>query len=356
MRLKTIRARNMQEAMELVREQLGAEAIIVATHEDEGARGVRITAATDAEAGDAPAGERVLSYETLQVIGNALDDHGTPPELADRILNAAATQAAPDPCLALAGGLDTIFGFLPLPETGGGRPLMFIGPPGGGKTSAVAKLAARTVIAGRSVSLITTDTVRARAVEQLEAYAGRLGVAATVAPDPVALIEAIENSGSDDLIIIDTMGVNPYSEEDMTRLMDFAGAIAVDPVLVLSAGRDAVEAMEIARAYGEAAPSRLLVTGLDMVRRLGSVLAAADAADLAFSDVSPSPTIVNGLRPVNPVSLARLLLPSDSRSAAAEEDVVTQPMRSVHPTPAQRTQRGAPRKAEDDELEAQGSE
>ena len=49
-----------------------------------------------------------------------------------------------------------------------------------------------------------------------------------------------------------------------------------------------------------------------MVRRLGSVLAAVEASGLAFSDVSPSPNIVNGLRPVNAVSLARLLLPSEA--------------------------------------------
>ena len=44
MRLKTIHARTMQQAIELIREQMGAEAIIVATHEDEGTRGVRVTA------------------------------------------------------------------------------------------------------------------------------------------------------------------------------------------------------------------------------------------------------------------------------------------------------------------------
>lgn len=355
MRLKTIHARTMQEAMELVREQLGAEAIIVATHEDEGSRGVRVTAATDAEEDGFSTGERALSYEMLQLIGNALDDHGTPTELTDRILNAAATQPAPDPHLALASGLDATFGFQPLPDSGGGRPLMMIGPPGGGKTSAVAKLAARSIIAGRKISLITTDTVRARAVEQLEAYAARLGIAVNVAPDPVALIEAIESGSPDDLTVIDTMGVNPYSEDDMTKLMDFAGAIAVDPVLVLSAGRDVIEAMEIARAYAEVAPTRMLVTGLDMVRRLGSVLAAADAAGLAFSDVSPSPTIVNGLRPINPVSLARLLLPADGRYADnGDEGRTIAPASATRSRPPRHEAAGSPKRdAEDDELAAQ---
>ena len=313
MKLKTIHARTMQEAMELVREQMGAEAVIVATHEDEKTRGVRVTAASDTEDRHIPEGERTLTFEILQLVGNALDDHGTPPKLADKILNSVVTQKNSDPYLALSGALGENFDFIPLPETGKNtQPIMLIGPPGVGKTSACAKIAARSLIAGNSIHLITTDTVRAKGVEQLESYAGRLGHQVAKAPDPLALIEAIENAKSESLIIIDTMGVNPYRKDDIGKLEEFVGAISVEPILVLSAGRDSIDGSEIARAYAAVTPTRMLVTGLDMVRRLGSVLAAIDSSGLAFSDVSPSANIVNGLRPVNQNSLARLLLPPES--------------------------------------------
>jgi flagellar biosynthesis protein FlhF len=309
MRLKTIHARTMQEAMELVRDQMGAEAIIVATHEDEGTRGVRVTAASDSDDRHLPEAERAITFETLQMIGNSLDDHGTPPQLTDRLLNNVASQVNPDAYISLASALQNTYKFLPLPESGvDTRPIMLIGPPGCGKTSAAAKLAARSILAGHSVTLITTDTVRARAFEQLEAYGSRLGLITKVAPDPLALIEEIEIAATDDLIVVDTMGVNPYSQGDMERLTDFSSAITMEPILVLNAGRDAIEVVEIVKAYKDIKPTRMLITGLDMVRRLGSVLAAVEAAGLAFSDVSPSPNIVNGLRPINPVSLARLLL------------------------------------------------
>ena len=312
MRLKTIHARTMQEAMELVRDQMGAEAIIVATHEDEATRGVRVTAASDSDDRHIPEAERAITFESLQMIGNSLDDHGTPPQLTDRLLNSVAKQANSDAHMSLASALQVTYRFLPLPESGiDARPIMLIGPPGGGKTSAAAKLATRSVLAGHPVTLITTDTVRARAFEQLEAYGSRLGIITKVAPDPLALIEEIENAAADNLVVVDTMGVNPYSQEDMDKLIDFSGAITMEPILVLTAGRDAIEVVEIAKAYKEIKPTRMLVTGLDMVRRLGSILAAVDASGLAFSDVSPSPNIVNGLRPVNAVSLARLLLPSE---------------------------------------------
>ena len=127
MRLKTIQARTMQEAMELIREQMGAEAIIVATHEDEGTRGVRVTVASDAEDRHIPQEDRTLTFQMLQQVSNALDDHGTPPELADRLLNSAAMEADADPNLALAGALDAHYDFQPLPDNGGQtRPIMLI--------------------------------------------------------------------------------------------------------------------------------------------------------------------------------------------------------------------------------------
>jgi len=55
---------------------------------------------------------------------------------------------------------------------------------------------------------------------------------------------------------------------------------------------------------------RMLLTRLDMARRVGGVLAAADAARLAFSEVSITPHIADSLSPINPVSLARLIMPN----------------------------------------------
>ena len=115
MRLKTIHARTMQEAMELVRDQMGAEAIIVATHEDEGTREVRVTAASDSDDRHIPEAERAITLETLQMIGNSLDDHGTPPQLTDRLLNNVASQVNPDAYMSLASALPVSYTHLTLP-------------------------------------------------------------------------------------------------------------------------------------------------------------------------------------------------------------------------------------------------
>ena len=320
MRLKTFHAATMKEAMELVREQLGPEAIIVATHEDQSARDVRVTAAIDADDGDAAFDANREPLDIVDRLSEALEAHGTPTPLADKLLSAAAQLGIDDPTLALAGAIDDCFAFLPLPDERGEKPLMFIGPPGCGKTVGMAKLAVRTRLEGNSVTFISTDTLRAGAVEQLATYAKLLQAEFLSAEDPLAFVQAIRNAEPAAQILIDTSGVNPMNPEDLKRLHDFIGAAQLELVLVMAAGGDAIEAAETAAAFTDLAPSRLLVTRLDVVRRLGGILAAADAGGLPFSDVSVTPDIASGLRTINPVSLARLLLPDRLRDAPDQSE------------------------------------
>lgn len=320
MRLKTFHAATMKEAMELVREQLGADAIIVATHEDESARDVRVTAAIDSDDEELTKESGAEPLDIVDQISEALDTHGTPTPLADKLLESAAHLGIDDPTLALAGALDDCFTFSPLPDKRTDRPLMFGGPPGSGKTVGVAKLAVRTLLEGNPVSFITTDTVRAGAVEQLSAYAKRLNAKFFSAADPVAFVEALRNADEDAQILVDTAGVNPLNPADVNRLAEFYDAAQIELVLVMAAGGDAIEAAELAQAFGELNPARLLITRLDMVRRLGGILAAADASGLPFCDVSVTPDIASGLRTINPVSLARLLLPEEAHKASTHSE------------------------------------
>lgn len=320
MRLKTFHAATMKDAMELVRDQLGADAIIVATHEDESARDVRVTAAIDSDKDDLPADSGPESLDILDQISEALDAHGTPTPLADKLLEAASHLGIDDPTLSLAGALDDCFTFLPLPDCRGDRPLMFAGPPGGGKTVGIAKLAVRTCLEGNSVSFVTTDTIRAGAIEQLATYAKHLKAEFFSAADPVAFVEALQNANDSAQILVDTAGINPLNRADINRLAEFIDAAQVELVLVLAAGGDAIEAAEMAQAFGELNPTRLLITRLDMVRRLGGILAAADATGIPYCDVSVTPDIAASLRAINPVSLARLLLPEQARNTVNQSD------------------------------------
>lgn len=335
MRLKTFHAETLTAAFALVRETLGDEAIIVATAEGaETDRGARVTAAIDEPESGPGAWESAAAEEALERIADALGRHGTPRALADRIVNAASDTEEADATLALAGALDTLFAFRPLPDGPGGPPLLFAGPPGAGKTVSCAKLGARVALAheGRSgtppVALAAADALRVGAVDQLRGYAERLGAPFHEVPDADALAQALARIDADTLVAIDAPGVNPYDLQDLAHIIELAEAARAEPVLLVAAGRDAEEAAELTKAFRPLGPTRLLVTGLDIARRLGAVLAAADAAGLAFCDISRSPRIGDGLEPLNPLTLARLLVPSprsdpdtaEQASAAAEPD------------------------------------
>lgn len=312
MRLKTFLAASTAEAMAAARRELGDDALIVATHEEEHGHGVRVTAAIDDANQEPIFDDDEPSIDVIDAVCGALDQHGTPPTLTERMLRVVSRLPIHDPTMSLASTLDELFAFQPLPDRAAQRPLLLVGPPGVGKTVAVAKLAARAVLEQHRVSLLTVDMIRAGAVEQLSAYANRLGLDVHAAADPLELIEALDRIGSHDLVLIDSPGTNPFDAGDMSKLKEFADASSVEPILVMSAGRDIVEAADIAIAFQEISPTRLLVTCLDIARRLGSILVAADSGKLAFCDVSPSPDIADGLRPLNPVALARLLLPEST--------------------------------------------
>jgi flagellar biosynthesis protein FlhF len=302
MRLRTFTAASMSEAMALVRAGLGGDAIIVSTEEgDDGL--MRVTAAIEpAEllaAGNGP--------DVIDALSEALAEHGVAPTLVEKILGAALPFETEDPLLALSGALTSVFRFAPI--DGKERPLLMVGPPGAGKTVSIAKLAARAVMAGKPVRLVTADIVRAGGIEQLEAFARVLKLPLHRAESALKLAPLARQGAAQELLLIDTPGINPYSAGDRRELTLLIEASGGEPVLVLPAGGDSFDSIEMARIFRDLGASRMIITRLDMVRRLGSVIAAADALNLAFAEAGVSADIASGLTPIDPVILARFLLP-----------------------------------------------
>lgn len=315
MRIKTFSAPSVAEAMAEVRAVMGDGAIIVSTYQAGRGRGVEITAAIEPDAAPqakprpAAAKERpkVAATEVAQRLARVLSWHGVPGKLIEPLCVAAAAFADPDIELCLASALDARFGFSPLPNPLYGA-AMLVGPPGAGKTALCAKLAARAVLAGQEVRVITTDTVRAGAIDQLQAFTNLLDVPLLTAADPSELAQALRGGASHECVLIDSAGINPFAGGEIEDLKRFLSAGRIDTQLVLPAGGDAAETADQAAALSVLKPSRLFATRLDAVRRYGSLISAADAADLAFAEVSISPFVAQGLTALNPVSLARLLL------------------------------------------------
>lgn len=256
--------------------------------------------------------EPVTPDGAAAAVAEMLYGHGAPAPVCEALIAAVADLDTDDPLFALGMALDAVFAFHPLPEGRNARPLALVGPPGGGKTLTVAKLAARAVFRGRPVTVITTDTVRAGSLEQLTAFTRLLKVRLVAADDPAALAAALDAQRAGEPMIIDTASRNPFDPTDRAELAEFLAAGDLEPVLVLSAGLDALEAAEIAAAFRDLGVGRMLPTRLDMTRRLGSVLSSAFVAHQSLCDAGVAPRVAEGLTPLNPVSLARILMPGTS--------------------------------------------
>jgi flagellar biosynthesis protein FlhF len=333
MRLKTFYAKTMTEAMQMVRETLGEDAIIVSTGEEQGGKVMRVVAAIEpafeiSREGVA-ASDSWLQYDEeqdVEAIAEELTDmmlrHAVSEDVMDRVISCATVMGFEEIGIALVATLEQLFNFTPLPTKAHKKPIMMVGAPGAGKTLAVAKMAARSTMNGLDIGVISTDTLRAGGIEQLQAFTNLLDVDLHKAATPKDLRMMVEDmSRHCDQILIDTSGLNPFSTDDVKILAKFIGAIDARPVLVLPAGIDADEAGEMARVFSTIGATDILPTRVDIARRLGSLLTAAHQGNLNFSDVSNTPKVAQGLAPLTPKALSRLLMPrAFAEKARAQTD------------------------------------
>ncbi len=305
MRLRSFTASTMDEAMTQVRQALGDNAVIVSSYTGKRGRGVVVVAAKDDPAADKKLAE-IAEAQVPGTLGEALAFHSVPAALARRIRSAAEGVPSDDPVLALAGAFDSLFAFEPLPVAPD-HPVVLVGGPGTGKTVLAAKLATRAVLAGARAQMITTDTVRAGAVAQLAAFTDILKTKLERAGTPAELKAALAQADPNVVVVVDTPGTGAFQTNELSDLKAFLDASPVEAVLVQPAGLDANECGETAAAFAGIGVKRMIVTKLDVSRRLGGVLAAAEAG-MSFAGVCVSPFVAQGVGTLNPVSLARLVL------------------------------------------------
>jgi len=92
---------------------------------------------------------------------------------------------------------------------------------------------------------------------------------------------------------------------------EYALAVNAEILFVMATGADAMETADTVRAFSDLEAKRMIISRLDMTRRLGGILAAALVGRIAIANVSVNPSVADGLSQINPVSLAHLIIPED---------------------------------------------
>ena len=192
----------------------------------------------------------------------------------------------------------------------GVRIVALIGATGVGKTTTLAKIAARFVLEkGVKAALITADTYRISAVEQLKTYSDIIGLPLEIVYTPQELKVAIHKHRDKDLLLIDTAGRSQHNEYQMKELQEF---LAVDKRierhLVMSATTKTRDAADILEKFSVCHPDRVIFTKADETSSVGLILNLLRGKEIALSYLTNGQSVPDDIIPATPAQLAELLL------------------------------------------------
>jgi flagellar biosynthesis protein FlhF len=198
-----------------------------------------------------------------------------------------------------------------IPETG--RVVVsLVGPTGVGKTTTIAKFAAHFAELGRPVSLVTTDTFRVGAVEQLDTFARLIDAPLRIVYSRSDFVAALDASHDADVVLIDTPGVSPYDAAMLQELRNLVGyRDRVLCYLTLAASADPYESIEAARRFALINPIALILTKLDETRRYGSMVNVANACNLPLGYLATGPSVPDDLHTATPELLRDFIMPNE---------------------------------------------
>ncbi|QEG33067.1 Flagellar biosynthesis protein FlhF [Bythopirellula goksoeyrii] len=194
--------------------------------------------------------------------------------------------------------------------SGAGKVIALVGPTGVGKTTTIAKLAANFRLReNKSVGLITVDTYRIAAVEQLRTYADIIDLPMEVVSTPREMREAVARMKSMDLILMDTAGRSPRDQVRIQELKSILSEANPDEVfVVLSAVSGAKSLTTTAEKFASVGTTGIVVTKLDEAMALGNLLSIGQVSRLPISYVTDGQNVPDDIQVANSRKLAELIL------------------------------------------------
>jgi flagellar biosynthesis protein FlhF len=189
-----------------------------------------------------------------------------------------------------------------------------VGPTGVGKTTTIAKLAANFRLRdGIRMGLVTVDTYRIAAVEQLRTYAEIIDLPMKVVTSPREMRRALDELSGLDLVLIDTAGRSPRDELKIQELKSLLAEAQVDEVhLVLSLVASPKSLQATAEKFAPAGTTAMILTKLDEAVGMGSLLSVARRVPLPVSYLTTGQDVPDDIEHASARRVARLVLGEES--------------------------------------------
>ena len=200
-----------------------------------------------------------------------------------------------------------------VPTPGRRKVVALVGPTGVGKTTTIAKLAANFRLRdGVKMGLVTVDTYRIAAVEQLRTYAEIIDLPMKVVTSPLEMRRALDELSGLDLVLIDTAGRSPRDElkiQELKTLLAEADVDEVHLVLSLTASIRSLEAT--VEKFSAANTTSIILTKLDEAAAMGALLSVSRRIPVPVSYLTTGQDVPDDIEPANASRMSRLVLGQD---------------------------------------------
>lgn len=192
--------------------------------------------------------------------------------------------------------------------------MVLVGPTGVGKTTTIAKLAGKlSLVNKKKVGLITIDTYRIGAVEQLKTYGEIINIPFKVVMTPKEMDEAVKSMSNCDVILVDTTGRSSKNMMQISELRSFVDKIEQKHVfLVISSITKSKDIDAILKGYASLNYSSLIITKLDETSSYGSILSITNKSNKNISYITTGQSVPDDIKNPNQEELIRLILGEDS--------------------------------------------
>jgi flagellar biosynthesis protein FlhF len=190
------------------------------------------------------------------------------------------------------------------------KAVAFVGPTGVGKTTTLAKLAANISLnEGKKVGLITIDTYRIAAVEQLRTYAEIINLPLKVVFTPEEFKEALRGYHNMDLVLIDTAGRSPRNYTQMDELKNFIDvAYRLETYLLMNATRKYRDLLDVVENFRRVSFDRVIFTKLDETVTFGPILDIMNKISQPLSYITNGQNVPEDIELCDPHKLARRII------------------------------------------------
>ena len=316
----------MREALRAVREELGPTALVLSSRTVRtsgmrgwiGGRAVEVTAAIERPEVSEERLARPADRPSVQAssIAARLEASGLDPAIARLLAEHPALQARGAGRTVIRQALAEQLAALTAPDDDIATVEVFIGPPGVGKTTTIAKIAAQARATETTrFGLVAADGFRVGAVEQLRLYADIIGSPFLVARSGNELSRVIDRGRGP--LLVDTAGRSPRDTASVEMLNALAGRSGVRRHLVLPAGTPAAEARRVLERFGPMRPDRLVLTRLDEVETLAPLVGVLRECRLPVSYLTNGQNVPDDLERATPARLTDWVLGETREGAQA---------------------------------------